>query len=275
MPSRTPPAVSRLAPRRPDRFALLLAAIVALGVGLALARSAAHGVFLWGDSIHYVSMARSLLDGDGLLPWWGEPAAYWAPLFPAALAIGTFEGRAAWEALTGPAPEWTVRHWERESPTVRWLRAHPPEGRVYGNARPLVYLFLFDDPARNLDLPPTLQALSEQLAEGDYVVLFLETSSASSRPTAPPTSARCRESAPPPNSTTAPSTSSARSDGGRPSPAARASRRSARRAVRYTAAVVLPTNEASPKRWPSIPCPRSSASSRTTWGSTSARRTRW
>ena len=75
-----------------------------------------------------------------------------------------------------PRPEWTVRHWERESPTVRWLRAHPPEGRVYGNARPLVHLFLFDDPARNLDLPPTLEALSERLAEGDYVVLFLETS---------------------------------------------------------------------------------------------------
>ena len=90
MPSRTPPAVARLAPRRPDRFALLLAAIAALGAGLVLARSAADGVFLRGDSIHYVSMARSLLDGDGLLPWWGEPAAYWAPLFPAALVIAGF-----------------------------------------------------------------------------------------------------------------------------------------------------------------------------------------
>ena len=69
-----------------------------------------------------------------------------------------------------------MRHWERESPTVRWLRAHPPEGRVYGNARPLVYLFLFDDPARNLDLPATPEALSGRLSEGDYVVLFREAS---------------------------------------------------------------------------------------------------
>ena len=105
-------------------------------------------------------------------------AAFAAPA--AALGLwawqaGSGEVRATWEAVAGPAPEWTVRHWENDSPTFRWLRAHPPQGRVYGNARPLVHLFALADPARNLDLPATQEALAAQLTPGDYVVLFHET----------------------------------------------------------------------------------------------------
>ncbi len=103
---------------------------------------------------------------------WAAFALLAVPLALWAARAGAAETRAAWEAVTGPAPEWTVRHWERDSPAVRWLRAHPAEGRVYSNARPLVHLFVLDDPSRNLDPPPDRRALFERLAEGDLVVLF-------------------------------------------------------------------------------------------------------
>ena len=58
--------------RRPDRFALTIAAVSLLGVALALFRQSGYGVIKSHDSIHYISMARNLLEGNGLLAFSGE-----------------------------------------------------------------------------------------------------------------------------------------------------------------------------------------------------------
>ena len=79
---------------RPDRFALLLAAIAALGAGLVLAREAAYGVGLHFDSAWYLSTARNLLEGDGFVQAGGGRYENWPPLYPlllAAASLGAFD----------------------------------------------------------------------------------------------------------------------------------------------------------------------------------------
>ena len=88
--------------RDPDkRFILLIACAAVLGIALVLAREAAHGVRLIGDSLHYLIAARNLLAGEGLLYGEGVAGALWPPGYPlllAAASLGVFEPR----AVAGP-----------------------------------------------------------------------------------------------------------------------------------------------------------------------------
>lgn len=80
-------ALGRIGLRRPDGFAVALAAIGALGAALALAREASYGVALDRSAVDYVFAAQGLLSGA----WWdgfaGVDYARYAPLYPALLAV--------------------------------------------------------------------------------------------------------------------------------------------------------------------------------------------
>lgn len=80
--------------RRPDGFTLLLAILGALGVALTLAREINYGVGLNPDAVNYISVARSLLDGNGFTEFSGSNLRGWPPLYPlllAAASIGIFD----------------------------------------------------------------------------------------------------------------------------------------------------------------------------------------
>ena len=68
------------------RYTLLLAAVAALGVGMVLLRGATYGVGLHWDSINHISVARSLLAGEGWIEWHGGDYAEFPPLFPLLMA---------------------------------------------------------------------------------------------------------------------------------------------------------------------------------------------
>ena len=70
---------------RLDRLPLLLAALGAAGALLVLLREAAYGPGLTSDSAWYVSAARNLLNGNGLVTFLGASFRS-APLFPLTLA---------------------------------------------------------------------------------------------------------------------------------------------------------------------------------------------
>ena len=75
------------ADRRPDRFTLLLAAAAALAAGLVLLRQAAYGPGMSWDAVNYITAARNLLAGAGLVDL-TPPYVFWPPLYPALLAGG-------------------------------------------------------------------------------------------------------------------------------------------------------------------------------------------
>ncbi len=75
--------------RRPDRFTLLLAALAVLGAVLILARQVTYGVGLHGDWVTYISVARSLLAGEGFVQIHGWPYLHWPPLYPMLLAAAS------------------------------------------------------------------------------------------------------------------------------------------------------------------------------------------
>ena len=75
------------ADRRPDRFALLLAAAAATAAGLVLLRQAAYGPQMGLDAANYVTAARNLLAGAGLVDLL-RPMVSWPPMYPALLAGG-------------------------------------------------------------------------------------------------------------------------------------------------------------------------------------------
>ena len=64
---------------RPDRFTLLLAAAAVLGASLVLLRLASYGSSVGADAANYITAARSLLAGDGLVGLGGGPWVYWPP----------------------------------------------------------------------------------------------------------------------------------------------------------------------------------------------------
>ena len=80
--------------RRPDNFTLLLAIIGALGAALVLARQVNYGVGLTPDAVNYISVARSLLAGNGFIEYNGDIYHGWPPLYPlllAASSLGIFD----------------------------------------------------------------------------------------------------------------------------------------------------------------------------------------
>ena len=82
----------RLARHRPDGFALLIVALAALAVAHALARTASHGAALTHDSVNYLSVAESLLAGEGLITHRDGAFLLWPPFFPMLLAFIGFLG---------------------------------------------------------------------------------------------------------------------------------------------------------------------------------------
>ena len=82
-------------PPRPDRWTALLAAIGVLAAALALLRGTVYGVGVASDSVEYLSVARSLAAGDGLVAWNGAVFRDAAPLFP--VTLGAI-------AVAGPDP---------------------------------------------------------------------------------------------------------------------------------------------------------------------------
>ena len=75
--------------RRPDRFTLLLAGLGVLGAALALAMEVSSGVGLGFDQVTYISVARSLLAGDGFSEFDGDLYHVWPPLYPLLLAVAS------------------------------------------------------------------------------------------------------------------------------------------------------------------------------------------
>ena len=83
-----------LSRRRPDNFTLLLAVLGILGAALVLARQVNYGVGLTPDSVNYISVARSLLAGNGFIQFDGDIYHQWPPLYPlllAAASLGVFD----------------------------------------------------------------------------------------------------------------------------------------------------------------------------------------
>lgn len=71
------------------RFTLLLAALAVLAAGVVLARQITYGAGLEGDSVTYISTARSLLAGEGFVRFDGMVIVHWPPLYPLLLAAAT------------------------------------------------------------------------------------------------------------------------------------------------------------------------------------------
>ena len=74
---------------QPGCFRLLAIAFSALGAALILAREATYGVALFWDSIYYISVARNLLEGEGLTTLFGHALTVWPPLYPMLLAVSS------------------------------------------------------------------------------------------------------------------------------------------------------------------------------------------
>ena len=87
--------------RRPDGFTLLLAGLGLLGAALVLAREVNYGVGLGGDAVNYISVARSLRDGNGFTQFDGSPLQGWGPLYPLLLAVASVGVFDPW-AVAGP-----------------------------------------------------------------------------------------------------------------------------------------------------------------------------
>ena len=79
----------------------LLVAVAALGAGLVLLRQASYGPGVWWDPVNYITVARNLLAGDGLVGLGSGPWVYWPPLYPALLAGGGLFGFDPY-AVAGP-----------------------------------------------------------------------------------------------------------------------------------------------------------------------------
>ena len=86
-----PPLLSAhsLARLRPSGFTLLLTGIAVLGAALVLAREVTYGVSIGWDSVEYISVARSLLAGDGFTRFFGGVYKAYPPLYPVLLAAGS------------------------------------------------------------------------------------------------------------------------------------------------------------------------------------------
>ena len=87
--------------RRPDRFTLLVAAIALLGVGLVLGREVTYGPGVGWDAVVYMSVAQSLLDGQGFAQFTGSLLAPFPPLYSLLLAAASL-GIVSPLAVAGP-----------------------------------------------------------------------------------------------------------------------------------------------------------------------------
>ena len=82
-------ALRRILSLRPGRFVLLLCGAALLAGGLAGAHQVETGPGLQWDSIEYISVARSLLDGEGFTRFFGGTLKARPPFYPLLLAGGS------------------------------------------------------------------------------------------------------------------------------------------------------------------------------------------
>ncbi len=75
-----------------DGFTLLLAGLGALGAGAALAATSVWGAGAGSDESRFLSVAENLARGRGFVDFYGSTPAWWPPLFPALLALGSLAG---------------------------------------------------------------------------------------------------------------------------------------------------------------------------------------
>lgn len=68
------------------QFSVLLGVIAVSGVGLILVREINYGVGLGDDSVEYISIANSLLEGEGFTRYYGGTLIRFPPLYPMVLA---------------------------------------------------------------------------------------------------------------------------------------------------------------------------------------------
>lgn len=73
-----------------DRFSVLLSIIAVSGTGLILVREINYGVGLGHDSVEYISLAKSLLEGEGFTRYYGGTLIRFPPLYPMMLAAASF-----------------------------------------------------------------------------------------------------------------------------------------------------------------------------------------
>ena len=76
--------------RKPDGITVLLAGIGILAAGLTLARQVNAGMALPWDTVAYISVARSLLEGAGFTRFDGHPLVAFPPFYPILLAGASF-----------------------------------------------------------------------------------------------------------------------------------------------------------------------------------------
>ena len=85
---------------RPRTALLLIVAAAALGAGLVLLRQASYGPGMGWDAVNYITAARNLLAGNGLVDLI-RPLVSWPPLYPTMLAGGGLFGLDP-SAVAGP-----------------------------------------------------------------------------------------------------------------------------------------------------------------------------
>ena len=113
--------------RRSNGGTLLLVLCAAAGVALVLARELKFGVALHLDSVLYISVARSLLAGEGFMQVFWGPMAVWPPLYPLLLAAASlfiFDPHAVAGLVNAVIFGLTVLlvgHWLRQRLESGWL----------------------------------------------------------------------------------------------------------------------------------------------------------
>lgn len=82
--------ITRIKKISPDRFTIFIAGLAIMGAGIVLLRGLYNGPIITNDSIIYISTARNLIAGDGLIRWNGMPFdSNYPPAFPIMLAISS------------------------------------------------------------------------------------------------------------------------------------------------------------------------------------------
>ncbi len=107
---------------------LLLVALAALGMVLVLLRNHPYGPGLHWDAVNYIGTARNLLAGKWWINYQGGIYTYFAPLYPALLALSGLLSGFDPRDLAGPLNAllfgltvFTFGHWLRERIKSRWL----------------------------------------------------------------------------------------------------------------------------------------------------------
>ena len=110
-----------------DRGVIALVLLALAGAGLGLALQGGRGALLDWDSVNYISVADSLLAGEGFRQFNGLVYRDWPPLYPLLLAgpgvvgIDPYQGAGWLSALAFALTIFLAGQWLRRRLTSRWL----------------------------------------------------------------------------------------------------------------------------------------------------------